>query len=245
MQKKGQKPKIDFSKGIFNGGNVAGADPIDLEVVAPDLDASHAIALFDQHSKRIEAMHEVAVGFEYTDDDAQAKGTAMANNAQKAVKEMNGLSTKLIKPYKDLIDKIVASKNMYVTRLQAIVELFRAKDQMYSQVKAMRAREEAEKRRREAEKVQAQLKKQADQLGIEPPVFNMPQVAPAAPAPVRTSKGSSYQKEDIEIKIVDESKIPRKYLQPVMSRIKTDAKAGKQIPGVEWKLVKKTIYRTA
>jgi hypothetical protein len=236
---------IDFSKGLFGGGDLIEAKPMDLDVLAPKIDTSKAVALFDKHKERIDAMIDAIADLQITDDADHTKATQMGVTVQGAIKEMDDLAANLTKPFKDAAKAVDNAKNVYTKRLESGKDVLISKIDLYIAAKELRERLLAKQRREEAERQQAELTKQAEELGVDAPQINIPDIAPKGDNVIRTAKGSGFQKKDTVVKVVDESLLPREYLQPNMPKIRKAAKAGKEIPGVETKEVKKTQFRTA
>lgn len=237
--------KIDFSKGLFGGGELVERKAVDLDVFVPEIDVSKALALFDRHTGKIEAMYEAAVGLKVTDDVGEAECTKMGSTLQGGIKEMRALGNRIKKPFADVVSTINTTTKMHIERMEAAKALLISKLDMYRAAKELKAKKEAERLRKEAEAAQAQLDKQAEELGVEAPQVNIPTVAPPKASATRTAKGSSFQKKETIVEITDESLLPREYLIPDMVKIRKAAKGGVDIPGVSVKEVKKSQFRTA
>lgn len=236
--------QIDFNEALFGGKEVIEAKPMDLEVLAPKIDTSKAVMLFDKHKKRIEAMIDAIADLKIENDADHAKATQMGVTVQGAIKEMDDLAKNLTKPFKDASKSVNSAKSVYTKRLESGKSVLISKIDLYIAAKELRERLLAKKRREEVEKQQAELAKQAEELGVEAPQVNIPDITPSNDTVIRTAKGSGFQKKETVVKVVDPDLIPREYLCIDMPKIRKAAKAGKEIPGVEVKEIKKTQFRT-
>lgn len=238
-------PDIDFNKPLFGGKELVERKAIDMDVFVPEIDTSKALALFDRHAGKINQLYEAAFAIEVKDDISLAHCTQLGGTIQGGIKELTGMANKIAKPFKDVVSSISTTVRMHKDRLESAKRLLKDKANLYYAAKEIEAKKEADRRRAEAEKVQKELNKQAEELGMEAPQIKLPEVAPQKAAPTRTAKGTGFQKEETVVEVTDENLLPRKYLQPNMVKIRADAKAGIQIPGVTVKKVKDTQFRSA
>jgi len=208
--------------------------------------------MFNRHDLRIGRMLQEAEDFSITDEQSNEMAVSMGSNAQAAIRELMGLEKKITKPHQDFVAAIKKARSVYTDRLETIKRIFGNKVAVWAQKIRVEREAAAKKQREQAEKLQAKLEADAKRHGIEPVQIKMPTIPVPESVTTRTERGMSYQKKRWTYDIVDEAKIPRKYLTVDRQKITKDLRAATEgdvctlsIPGVKIYQVEDTVFKTA
>ena len=235
---------IDFSKGLYGGGDLIEMKTINLDVLAPEIDTTKAVKLFSGHEAKIKAMGKKIDKAKVGNDSELTLMTQMGVTIQGAMKELEDLKKRILKPFKDAVKSIEAAYNLQYKALGGHKATAISKIDIYQAAKEIEARKLAEAKRKEAEEIQAKMAEEAKAAGMDAPQIEIPSIEPDKDQVVRTAKGSGIRKSRWMVEITDPDLLPRKYLQPKMKAINAAVKAGIEIPGVKATKVKKTEFRT-
>lgn len=243
--------KLDFSNdSIFK---TPPAEVAVHELVPQKFETKDLLAKFAQHETRIKAMSRQVMDLVIKTEEDNIAATAMGTNAAAAVKELNALRDRIIRPYKVFVDAIRGGCKKYTNMVETeIISILKLKQKGYNQeqrIEAEKKRLEHEKQQKEQrDKLKAKIAKIEKDSGVKLDIPAIPDTPPppvGRPGPVRTSQGTSYSKDKTIVEIEDVALIPREYLMPDMPKIRAACKAGKKIPGVKSYEDEDIIYRTA
>jgi len=173
--------------------------------------------------QKITGLQETVKALRVENEEQQIQATEYLAGIKKLEKLIKQEMDKYIKPAKAIISATKEKYDPYLKELKTAET--KIKDELGRFYLEQKEKEE-EKKKKLAERVERGTMK------AETAVRKMEEL-PETQKSVKTETGKASVRMVKEVVIIDESKLPREYLKPDLTKIRKDALAGKEIDGVE------------
>lgn len=191
--------------------------------------------LLEQAEDFERAAREIATA-QIRDDVAEGKAVDLSAKIMDVEKRLDSIREGEGKPYRDRVKFVNNKLNPVIKKLKQVRVVINGATRQYHAFKLAQQRRREEATRKATEALQEELKEMTPK-GMEVPKV-APVVAPPVETTVTTKSGSkAHMVKRLKIEIVNPDAVPRKFCDPVRSKVETAIRAGvKNISGVkfEW-----------
>lgn len=176
-------------------------------------------------------------------DEALEKAADLGKFAKMQLTNLDEERKLIVNPLNNVVKHVNARFKTISEPLSEAMDELRAKVNRFLKLKADAAEEDRRKAAEKARKEAEELAAIGDTATAQEIVAKAEETRLPAPTPARGSYGSVSTAKRLEISVEDESKIPRAYMMPDMTKIKEAVKDGVVIPGVKAEYVEAARFR--
>lgn len=179
------------------------------------------------------------------DDATESRAIDLSAKIMDVSKQLDNIREAEVKPYRDRQRFINNKLNPVIKKLKDVRIILDSATRQYTAFKIAQKRREEEAIRKATEMLQEELKE------LTPEGMEVPTVAPIKAPPIETtvttkSGAKGFMVRRLKIEIVNPDAVPRKFCDPVRSKIETAIRAGVQnISGVQFEWVEELQIRRA